>query len=110
MISGLIGGLPMTSVIIRSSVNVNVGAKTKVSAIFHGGLLLVSVALFPVYLNMIPLSALAAILMVTGFKLASPQLFRQMWKEGRCQFLIECLEIGDQRCRVCVNRLAVIGQ
>ncbi|WP_339727410.1 SulP family inorganic anion transporter [uncultured Gimesia sp.] len=86
MVSGLVGGLPVTSVIVRGSVNVNAGAKTKVSCIFHGVLLLICVGLFPVYLNLIPLSALAAILFVTGFKLASPALFRQMWKEGRYQF------------------------
>lgn len=86
-ISGLVGGLPMTSVIVRSSVNVSVGAKTKLSAILHGVLLIVCVAMFPIYLNMIPLAALAAILLVTGFKLASPALFRQMWNEGRYQFV-----------------------
>ncbi|NND98012.1 MAG: sulfate transporter [Pirellulaceae bacterium] len=86
-ISGLIGGLPMTSVIVRSSVNVSVGAKTKLSAILHGMLLVVCVGFFPVYLNMIPLAALAAILLVTGFKLASPKLFRQMYSEGRYQFI-----------------------
>ena len=86
-IAGLIGGLPMTSVIVRSSVNVGMGAKTKLSAILHGVLLVVCVSLFPVYLNMIPLAALAAILLVTGFKLASPTLFRQMWDEGRYQFI-----------------------
>ncbi|WP_153558055.1 bifunctional SulP family inorganic anion transporter/carbonic anhydrase [Roseimaritima sediminicola] len=86
-VCGLIGGLPMTSVIIRSSVNVNSGSRTKLSAIFHGFLLLVCVAFFPYYLNLIPLSALAAILIVTGFKLASPQLFKQMWNEGRYQFI-----------------------
>ncbi len=84
--AGLIGGLPMTSVIIRSSVNVNMGVKTKRSAVFHGALLLVSVAFFPVYLNMIPLAALAAILLATGFKLANPALFRQIYREGRYQF------------------------
>ncbi|MEO1530403.1 MAG: carbonic anhydrase, partial [Planctomycetota bacterium] len=86
MVAGLIGGLPVTSVIVRSSVNVNVGSKTKVSAIFHGFLLVVCVFLFPQYLNMIPMSSLAAILLVTGFKLASPQLFKQMWAQGRYQF------------------------
>lgn len=84
--SGLLGGLPVTSVIVRGSVNVNIGAKTKFSAIFHGFLLLICIAMFPSYLNLIPLSSLAAILLVTGFKLASPQLFRQMWAEGRYQF------------------------
>ncbi|MCA9196923.1 MAG: bifunctional SulP family inorganic anion transporter/carbonic anhydrase [Planctomycetales bacterium] len=87
IVAGLIGGLPVTSVIVRSSVNVGAGGRTKRAAIFHGILLVVCVALFPVYLNLIPLSALAAILIVTGFKLASPQLFRQMWSEGRYQFL-----------------------
>ncbi|TWU01515.1 SulP family inorganic anion transporter [Neorhodopirellula pilleata] len=86
-VCGMIGGLPVTSVIVRGSVNVNAGAKTKVSAIFHGLLLLLSVAILPRYMNMIPLSALAAILLVTGFKLASPAMFRRMWDEGRYQFI-----------------------
>lgn len=86
-VAGLIGALPVTSVVVRGSVNVMAGSKTKRSAITHGMLLLVCVALFPVYLNMIPLSALAAILLVTGFKLASPKLVRQMWDEGRYQFI-----------------------
>lgn len=86
-ICGLIGGLPITAVVIRGSVNVGAGAKTKLSAIVHGGLLLLSVALLPQYMNMIPLAALAAILLVTGFKLASPKLFLQMWNEGPYQFL-----------------------
>ncbi|MCO6045086.1 SulP family inorganic anion transporter [Aeoliella sp. ICT_H6.2] len=85
--TGFIGGLPMTSVIIRSSVNVNSGCKTKRSAFFHGILLAVCVGFFPQYLNMIPISALAAILLVTGFKLASPKLIAEMWSEGRYQFL-----------------------
>lgn len=87
MVCGMIGGLPVTSVIVRSSVNVGAGAKSKLSAIFHGALLLLSVAILPQIMNMIPLSALAAILLVTGFKLASPKLFKQMWNEGRYQFL-----------------------
>ncbi|MGN6136418.1 MAG: bifunctional SulP family inorganic anion transporter/carbonic anhydrase [Aureliella sp.] len=85
--AGLVGGLPVTSVIIRGSVNINAGSETKLSAIIHGLLLLVCVSLMPAYLNTIPLSCLAAILLVTGFKLASPKLFRQMWSEGRYQFL-----------------------
>lgn len=86
-VAGMIGGLPMTSVIIRGSVNVNAGAQTKLSAIFHGVLLLVCIMMMPAYLNMIPLSSLAAILLLTGYKLASPKLFRQMWSDGRYQFL-----------------------
>lgn len=84
--SGLIGGLPITSVIVRSSVNVGIGAKSKLSAVFHGFLLVFSVLLFPALLNRIPLAALAAILLVTGFRLASPKLFKQMWSQGRYQF------------------------
>ena len=85
--AGLIGGLPITSVIVRSSVNINAGGKTKLAAIIHGVLLLVSVAFLPMWLNLIPLSCLAAILLVTGIKLASPALVKQMWNEGRYQFI-----------------------
>lgn len=85
--AGLVGGLPVTSVIVRSSVNINAGAKTKRSAVLHGCLLLLSVALLPHWLNLVPLSCLAAILIMTGFKLAAPRLFRQMWRQGWNQFL-----------------------
>jgi carbonic anhydrase len=84
---GLLGGLPITSVIIRGSVNVNAGSRTKLSTVWHGVLLLFCIVLIPVYLNMIPLACLAAILLMTGFKLASPKLFRQMWSDGLAQFL-----------------------
>jgi len=84
---GLIGGIPVTSVIVRSSVNVNMGATSKASAVVHGCLLLISVAVFPAWLNRIPLACLAAILLVTGYKLASPKIIRGMWREGREQFL-----------------------
>lgn len=87
MLAGFIGGLPMTSVIVRSSVNINAGGKTKLSAILHGFMLIVCVMTMPHWLNEIPLSALAAILIVTGFKLASPKLFKEMWSEGIPQFL-----------------------
>ena len=85
--AGLIGGLPMTSVIVRSSVNAMAGGRTRVSAIFHGVLLLGSVALLPGLLNTIPLATLAAVLVVTGWKLASPALFKSMWREGMVQFV-----------------------
>jgi len=85
--TGLIGGIPVTSVIVRSSVNINSGGKTKLSAVFHGVLLLVSVVFLPVWLNMIPLSCLAAILLVTGAKLVSPAVVMQMWSKGRYQFI-----------------------
>lgn len=87
LISGLIGGLPITSVIVRSSANVNAGAKTKMSTIFHGLLLLFSVALIPAILNLIPKAALAAILIFTGYKLAKPSLFKAFYKKGWDQFL-----------------------
>lgn len=87
IVCGMIGGLPVTSVIIRSSVNINSGNKTRMSTIFHGVLLVGCVLLIPGLLNTIPLSALAAVLVVTGFKLASPTLFRQMWAGGTNQFL-----------------------
>lgn len=84
---GLIGGLPVTSVIIRSSVNVTTGGKTKMATLVHGLLIVISVPLIPTYLNMIPLSCLAAILLMTGVKLASPALLKRMWAEGRYQFI-----------------------
>ena len=87
VVAGFIGGLPMTSVIVRSSVNINAGSKTKLSAITHGIFLLVSVISLPAWLNTIPLSCLAAILLVTGVKLVSPALLKQMWSEGRYQFI-----------------------
>lgn len=87
IVSGLLGGLPLTSVIVRSSVNINAGAKTKLSTIFHGALILLSVFLVPSWLNKIPLSSLAAILLITGYKLSSPQIIKEMWGKGKNQFL-----------------------
>ncbi len=87
LVAGLVGAMPLTSVIVRSSVNINAGGETKRAAVFHGLLLLICVALLPLWLNLIPLSCLAAILLVTGVKLASLSLVKQMWKEGRHQFI-----------------------
>ncbi len=86
-ISGLIGGIPVTSVIVRSSTNVFSGGKTRLSAIVHGVFLLGTVALIPSVLNLIPLASLAAILLVIGYKLANVDLFRSMWAQGKDQFL-----------------------
>jgi carbonic anhydrase len=86
-ISGLLGGIPLTSVIVRSSVNINVGAKTKMSAIFHGIFLLIFVLFAGPILNLIPLSSLAAILLFTGYKLAKISLFKDMYKKGLNQFI-----------------------
>ncbi|MDE1190909.1 MAG: SulP family inorganic anion transporter [Arachidicoccus sp.] len=87
MISGLIGGLPITSVIVRSSANINAGAKSKLSAIIHGILLLICVATIPFILNLIPKAALAAILIYTGYRLCRPAIFKHMWHAGRTQFI-----------------------
>lgn len=86
ILSGMIGGLPITQVIVRSSANIQSGGKTKSSAIIHGIFLLISVILIPGILNMIPLSVLAAILLIVGFKLAKPGLFSTMYKLGWKQF------------------------
>jgi MFS superfamily sulfate permease-like transporter len=86
MVSGLIGGLPLTSVIVRTSANVNAGAKSKMSTVIHGMLLLSSVAFIPGLLNFIPLSALAAVLIYIGFKLAKPAIFIKFYKKGFDQF------------------------
>ncbi|MBT8223776.1 MAG: SulP family inorganic anion transporter, partial [Eudoraea sp.] len=87
IVSGLIGGLPITQVIVRSSANVQSGGRTKFSAIIHGFFLLISVLLIPRLLNMIPLSVLAAILFLVGYKLAKPALFKTMYKLGWKQFV-----------------------
>lgn len=85
--AGMLGGLPITSVIVRSSANVNAGAKTRMSSIIHGLLILICVTLIPTFLNKIPLAALAAILLVTGYKLCKPGLFREMFAFGKYQWL-----------------------
>ncbi|CAM3865565.1 SulP family inorganic anion transporter [Flavobacterium jumunjinense] len=85
--SGLIGGLPITQVIVRSSANVQSNAKTKLSAILHGFLLLISVLAIPMLLNHIPKSVLASILIIVGFKLAKPSLFKKMFNLGWTQFV-----------------------
>lgn len=87
MISGMIGGLPITQVIVRSSANIQSGGRSKMSAIIHGFFLLISVILIPRLLNMIPLSVLAAILFIVGYKLAKPALFKTMYNLGWKQFV-----------------------
>jgi MFS superfamily sulfate permease-like transporter len=85
--SGLLGGLPVTSVIVRSSANINAGARTKASAVFHGLFLLLAVLFISRVLNLIPLACLASILLMTGYKLAKPELFKKMYKLGWDQFI-----------------------
>ncbi|MEZ4828462.1 MAG: SulP family inorganic anion transporter [Bacteroidia bacterium] len=87
IISGLIGGLPITQVIVRSSANIQSGGKTRASAFFHGILMLVSAMTIPQWLNLIPLSSLAAILLMVGYKLAKPKIMKEMYKQGWSQFI-----------------------
>lgn len=87
VVSGLLGGLPITSVIVRSSVNVNSGGRTRMSAILHGFWLLLSFLLIPSCINLIPLSSLGAILLLTGYKLTRFELFKKMWRNGKDQFI-----------------------
>ncbi|MEZ5018351.1 MAG: solute carrier family 23 protein, partial [Flavipsychrobacter sp.] len=99
LVSGLIGGLPMTSVIVRSSANVNAGGRTKLSTIIHGFLLLICVGTIPVILNLIPKASLAAILIYTGYKLCKPSMFVRIWKNGGLTQFIPLV----------VTTLAVVG-
>lgn len=87
LVSSLLGGLPMTSVVVRTSANNNAGAKSKLSAMIHGLLLLVSVIAIPMVLNKIPLATLAAILLVVGYKLANPSTVMRFWRKGKYQFV-----------------------
>ncbi|GAA3776860.1 SulP family inorganic anion transporter [Flavobacterium ginsengiterrae] len=87
IISSLLGGLPMTSVVVRSSANNNAGAKSKMSTIIHGVLLLISVLSIPMILNKIPLATLATVLILVGYKLAKPATFMHFWEKGKYQFI-----------------------
>jgi MFS superfamily sulfate permease-like transporter len=94
VISGLLGGLPVTQVIVRSSANIQAGGRSKASAIIHGVLLVVSVIALPTIMNLIPLATLAAILLVVGFKLAKPSVFRKMFRQGPDQFVPFMVTVG----------------
>ena len=87
ILSGLIGGLPITQVIVRSSANIQSGGKTKMSSIIHGFFILGFVAVLPEVLNLVPRASLAAILLIVGYKLANPSTFKEMWVEGKAQFI-----------------------
>lgn len=87
VVSGLIGGLPITQVIVRSSANIDSGAKTRLATIIHGTILLVSVIFIPYYINMVPLASLAAILLLVGYKLSKVSLYSQMYRLGWDQFI-----------------------
>jgi MFS superfamily sulfate permease-like transporter len=87
IVSALLGGLPMTSVVVRTSANNAAGAKSKMSTIIHGALLLVSVLAIPAILNKIPLATLAAVLLLVGYKLANPSTIKHFWEKGKYQFI-----------------------
>ena len=100
IVSGLIGGLPVTQVIVRSSANIQSGGKTKMAAIIHGFLLLISVLLIPTLLNKIPLSVLASILLIVGYKLAKPSLLKKMYTLGWTSIRLT-LGFGYRLCGQC---------
>ena len=87
LVAGLVGGLPISGVIVRSAANIDAGAATRRSTVLHGVLLLIAVLTLPLVLNRVPLSVVAAILLFTGFKLASPSVWRTLWNAGRAQFI-----------------------
>jgi len=87
IVAGLLGGIPITQVIVRSSANIQAGGKTKMAAIAHGFFLLVSVVFIPVYLNLIPLASLAAILLMVGYKLTNPSTIKKVYQDGLDQFI-----------------------
>lgn len=87
MTAGALGGLPVTSVIVRSSVNLSAGAKSKFSSIFHGLLLIIAILFAARYLNMIPMAVLAAVLVLTGYQLTKPSKFIEKYRHGRIEFI-----------------------
>jgi MFS superfamily sulfate permease-like transporter len=95
IISGMLGGLPMTAVIVRSSANINAGGKTSLSCFVHGLCLLISVLFFARYMNTIPLACLASILLHTGYKLAKPSMFKEYYHKGMSQLLPFIITIGS---------------
>ncbi len=98
IVAGLVGGLPITSVIVRSSANINAGATSKLSTVFHGMLLLACVITLAPVLNKIPLSALAAILLLTGYKLCKISVFKQMISNGKYQYIPFFVTVGVILC------------
>lgn len=95
ILSGLLGGLPITAVIVRSAANINAGGKTRVSCFIHGVCLLISVVYFAFYLNYIPLACLSAILLHTGYKLAKPAIFKEFYLKGMSQLLPFIITVGS---------------
>ncbi len=113
MVSGMIGGLPLTQVIVRSSANIQSGGRTKLSAILHGIFILVSIYFIPHLLNFIPLASLAAVLIVVGYKLSHPSLYKRMYKDGIDQFIpfmvtIVAMVFTDLLLGVCLGLVTAI--
>ncbi|AEF43424.1 sulphate transporter [Serratia sp. AS12] len=111
MLSGFLGGLPITAVIVRSSVNVNAGARSRISILLHGVLLLLCGLFFSDVLNTIPLASLAAVLLYTGYKLASPALFIAQWRQGLPQFIpfiltLSCIVIFGMLAGIAIGLMA----
>ena len=94
MVSGLLGGIPLTQVVVRSSANIQAGGRTRLSAILHGGFIVLAVITIAPFLRSIPFASLAAILLLVGYKLAKPSLFVSMWKIGRIQFIQFMVTVG----------------
>ncbi|MFM7621123.1 MAG: SulP family inorganic anion transporter [Alphaproteobacteria bacterium] len=114
LVSGLIGGLPVTQVIVRSSANISFNAKTKLSAILHGFFLLICVVAIPNFLNMIPLASLACVLLVVGYKLINPKLIYKTYHLGYEQFIpfiltISCIVIFDLLKGVIIGMVIALG-
>ena len=112
MASGMIGGLPVTQVIVRSSANIQSGGKTKVSAIIHGVFLLITAFSIPAILNLIPLASLAAILFMVGYKLAKPAIFKEVYRKGLDQFIpfmVTILGIIFTDLLVCIMMVMVVA-
>ena len=86
-ISGLLGGIPVTSVVVRSTANIGAGATNKTSTILHGIFILLSILFIPQLLNLVPLASLAAVLIMVGYKLVKPSIFIEIWKQGKVQFI-----------------------
>ncbi len=113
LVSGLLGGLPVTSVIVRSSANVSAGGVSKLSAILHGVWLMLAVLFIPGLLNKIPLSGLAAILIFTGYKLAKISIFKDYYQKGWNQFLpfvitVVAILLTDLLIGICIGMIAGI--
>lgn len=92
--SGLLGGLPLTAVIVRSSANISAGAKSKISAVLHGVWILIALTAFPNLIELIPLASLAAVLIHVGYKLAKPSLFLALYRLGKSQWIPFVVTIG----------------